>query len=85
MAHTADTVQFLHRVPLFQGFNNRQLGSWPSAASSANSRRARAWSPRARAVKDSIVIVSGKAEAVRERSDGDEGRREHVRPHRFLR
>jgi CRP-like cAMP-binding protein len=70
MASTADTIQFLNRVPLFQGLNHRQL-----------ERLARSFVERSFPAGENMVtqgqggigffiIVSGKAEAVRTRSDG---------------
>jgi CRP/FNR family cyclic AMP-dependent transcriptional regulator len=71
MASTTDTtVQFLHKVPMFQGLNDRQL-----------ERLARSFVKRSFPAGENMVtqgqggigffiIVSGKAEAVRTRSDG---------------
>ena len=70
MADVKETVDFLNRVPLFQGLKNRQL-----------KRLAGKFVPREYAAGQAIVtqdkggegifiIVSGQAEAIRERADG---------------
>ena len=70
MADVKETVDFLNRVPLFRGLKKRQL-----------ERLARKFMPRGYAAGQAIVtqdkggegffiIVSGKAEAIREQADG---------------
>ena len=70
MADVKETVDFLNRVPLFRGLKKRQL-----------ERLAKRFVPREYAAGEAIVtqdkggegiftIVSGKAEAIRERADG---------------
>ena len=70
MADVKKTVDFLNRVPLFRGLKKRQL-----------ERLAKRFVPREYAAGEAIVtqdkggegiftIVSGKAEAIRERADG---------------
>ena len=70
MADVKETVDFLNRVPLFRGLKKRQL-----------ERLAKRFVPREYAAGQAIVtqdkggegifiIVSGKAEAIRERADG---------------
>ncbi len=71
MASTADTtIQFLHKVPMFQDLNDRQL---EKLARSFVERRFSAGEDMVTQGQGGVgffVIVSGKAEAVRERSDG---------------
>src|SRR5687767_9704578 len=71
MQTTKQTVSFLERVPLFAGLKPRQLEAL------ANRFVERQYAPDAAIVTQGqggegfFVIVSGKAEVVRERSDGE--------------
>ncbi len=70
MASTTDTIQFLHRVPLFQGLNNRQLEKLARYFVERHFPAGENMVTQGQGGLGFFIIVSGKAEAVRARSDG---------------
>jgi CRP/FNR family transcriptional regulator, cyclic AMP receptor protein len=70
MATTTDTIQFLQRVPLFQGLNNRQLGRLAERCIERKYAAGQSMVTQGQVGQGLFVIVSGKAEATRERLDG---------------
>jgi CRP/FNR family cyclic AMP-dependent transcriptional regulator len=71
MATTADTIRFLQRVPLFQGLNNRQLGKLAERCIERKYAAGQSMVTQGYGAEGFYVIVSGKAEAIRERVDGE--------------
>ncbi len=70
MANT-DTIQFLQRVPLFQGLNNRQLGKLAQRFVERHYAAGQNMVTQGEGGEGFFVLVSGKAEAIRARSDGE--------------
>ena len=71
MATTADTIRFLQRVPLFQGLNNRQLGKLAERFVERKYAVGQSMVTQGQGGEGFFIIVSGKAEAIRARADGD--------------
>ena len=71
MAHTGDTIQFLQRVPLFQGLNNRQLKKLAERFVERRYAAGEAMVTQGQGGEGFFILVSGKAEAVRARGDGE--------------
>ena len=70
MATTANTIQVLQRVPLFQGLNSRQLGKLAERCIERKFPTGQSMVTQGYGGEGFYVIVSGKAEAIRERADG---------------
>lgn len=70
MATTAETIQFLQRVPLFQGLDNRQLGKLAQRFVERHYAAGQDIVTQGQGGAGIFIIVSGKAEAIRARSDG---------------
>jgi CRP/FNR family transcriptional regulator len=71
MANTGDTIQFLQRVPLFQGLNNRQLKKLAERFVERHYAAGEAMVTQGQGGEGFFILVSGKAEAVRARADGE--------------
>ena len=71
MATTANTIQFLQRVPLFQGLNNRQLGKLAERCIERKYAAGQEMVTQGYGAEGFYVLISGKAEALRERADGE--------------
>ena len=71
MATTADTIRFLQRVPLFQGLNSRQLGKLAERFVERKYAAGQSMVTQGQGGEGFFIIVSGKAEAIRVRADGD--------------
>jgi CRP-like cAMP-binding protein len=72
MATTANTVQFLHRVPLFGGLNDRQLGKLAQRFVQRRYAAGESMVAQGEGGEGFFLIVSGKAEARRRRADGEQ-------------
>ena len=70
MTPTGNTIQFLQRVPLFQGLNDRQLAKLAERCIERKFAAGQEMVTQGYGAEGFYVIVSGKGEAVRERSDG---------------
>jgi CRP-like cAMP-binding protein len=71
MAHT-DTVRFLHQVPLFQGLNNRQIKKLAERFIERHYAAGQSMVTQGQGGEGIFIIVSGKAEAIRARADGEQ-------------
>lgn len=71
MANIKETAQFLQKVPLFQGLKNRQLERLAKRLVEREYPAGREIVTQGHGGEGFFIIVSGKAEAVRERSDGE--------------
>lgn len=72
MADAGDTIQFLHRVPLFQGLNKRQLQKLAERFIERRYAAGDAIVTQGRGGEGFFILTSGKAEAVRTRVDGEQ-------------
>jgi CRP/FNR family transcriptional regulator, cyclic AMP receptor protein len=70
MATTANTIQFLQRVPLFQGLDNRQLGKIAQRLIERHFAAGQPMVTQGDVGQGLFIIVSGRAEATRARLDG---------------
>ena len=70
MAKTAEVVSVLQRVPLFHGLNKRQLETLAKTFVERNYKAGQAIVTQGKGGEGFFLIVSGKAEAVREQMDG---------------
>jgi CRP/FNR family transcriptional regulator len=66
----SETIEFLKRVPLFDGLNKRQLAQLEKRFVSRSYGSGEAMVTQGEGGEGLFVIVSGAAEAVRERADG---------------
>jgi CRP/FNR family transcriptional regulator, cyclic AMP receptor protein len=71
MATTAETIRFLQHVPLFQGLNNRQLEKLAERCIQRKYAAGQSMVIQEYNAQGFFVITSGKAEAIRERADGE--------------
>jgi len=71
MADTSDNVRFLQNVPLFEGLNNRQLTKLAGRFIERKYAAGQEIVTQGLGGEGFFVIVSGKAEAVRTRADGE--------------
>lgn len=71
MVNTANVVQALQQVPLFQELNNRQLGKIAQRFVERQYEAGKEIVTQGQGGEGFFVLVSGKAEAVRVRSDGE--------------
>ena len=71
MSDLKQTVGFLQKVPLFQSLNNRQLELLAKRMVERQYDGGQSIVTQGRGGEGFFVVVSGKAEAFRERSDGD--------------
>ena len=65
-----DTVSFLHKVPLFQSLNKKQLEQLSTWLVKREYAAGQTIVEQGKGGEGFFIIVSGKAEATRERSDG---------------
>ncbi len=72
MVSTANIVQALQHVPLFQNLNNRQLGKLAQRFVERKYEGGKEIVTQGQGGEGFFVIVSGKAEAIRVRSDGEQ-------------
>lgn len=70
MSDLKQTVGFLHKIPLFQGLNNRQYEHLAKRMVERTYDTGKAIVSQDQGGEGFFIIVSGKAEALRERSDG---------------
>ena len=70
MANVKETVGFIHKVPLFQGLNKRQLERLARSFVNREYVAEQAIVTQNRGGEGFFVIVSGGARAIRQRSDG---------------
>lgn len=70
MSDLKQTVGFLHKIPLFQGLNNRQYEHLAKRMVERTYDAGKAIVSQDQGGEGFFIIVSGKAEAFRERSDG---------------
>ena len=70
MSDLKQTVVFLHKIPLFQGLNNRQYEHLAKRMVERTYDAGQAIVSQDQGGEGFFIIVSGKAEALRERSDG---------------
>jgi CRP/FNR family transcriptional regulator, cyclic AMP receptor protein len=70
MATRADTIQFLQRVPLFQGLDNRQLDRVAQRLIERHFPAGERIVTQGQVGQGLFIMVSGRAEATRERLDG---------------
>ena len=70
MINVKDTIGFMQRVPLFQGLKNRQLELLAKRFVERNYQAGQAIVTQGHGGEGFFLVVSGKAEAIRERSDG---------------
>jgi CRP/FNR family cyclic AMP-dependent transcriptional regulator len=70
MTTTANTIQFLQRVPLFQGLNDRQLGRIAQRLIERHFPAGQRMVTQGEVGQGLFIIVSGRAEVTRERLDG---------------
>jgi CRP-like cAMP-binding protein len=70
MSDLKQTVEFLHKIPLFQGLNNRQYEHLAKRMVERTYDAGKAIVNQDQGGEGFFIIVSGKAEALRERSDG---------------
>jgi CRP-like cAMP-binding protein len=70
MSDLKTTVGFLHKVPLFSGLNNRQYEHIAKRMVERTYEAGQAIVNQGQGGEGFFIIVSGKAEALRERSDG---------------
>jgi CRP/FNR family transcriptional regulator, cyclic AMP receptor protein len=70
MSDLKQTVGFLHKIPLFQGLNNRQYEHLAKRMVERTYDAGKAIVNQDQGGEGFFIIVSGKAEALRERSDG---------------
>lgn len=71
MVNTTNIVQALQQVPLFQELNNRQLGKIAQRFVERHYEAGKEIVTQGQGGEGFFVLVSGKAEAVRVRSDGE--------------
>lgn len=71
MSSPQNIVDFLHRVPLFYGLNDRQLKKLASRFVSRKFAAGEAIVTQGDGGEGVFIIVSGRAEAIRERANGD--------------
>ena len=70
MSDLKQTVGFLHKIPLFQGLNNRQYEHLAKRMVERSYDAGKAIVNQDQGGEGFFIVVSGKAEALRERSDG---------------
>ena len=70
MSNSEQTIEFLTRVPLFDGLKKRQLGKLANRFVSRRYEAGEAIVTQGRGGEGMFILVSGSAEAIRERSDG---------------
>ena len=70
MSDLKQTTSFLHNVPLFQSLNDRHLGQLAKRMVERDYAAEQPIVSQGKGGEGFFIIVSGKAEAVRERSDG---------------
>ena|SRR5215510_13668039 len=70
MSDLKQTVGFLHKIPLFQGLNNRQYEHLAKRMVERTYDAGKAIVNQDQGGEGFFIIVTGKAEALRERSDG---------------
>jgi CRP/FNR family transcriptional regulator, cyclic AMP receptor protein len=70
MSDLKQTIGFLHKIPLFQGLNNRQYEHLAKRMVERTYDTGQAIVNQDQGGEGFFIIVSGKAEALRERSDG---------------
>jgi len=70
MSDLKQTVGFLHKIPLFQGLNNRQYEHLAKRMVERRYDAGKAIVNQDQGGEGFFIIISGKAEALRERSDG---------------
>jgi CRP-like cAMP-binding protein len=70
MINIQDTIRFLERVPLFHGLNHRQLERLARRFVERDFPANHAIVTQGQGGEGFFIVVSGKAEAVRERADG---------------
>jgi CRP-like cAMP-binding protein len=70
MSDLKQTVVFLHKIPLFQGLNNRQYEHLAKRMVERTYGAGHAIVNQDQGGEGFFIIVTGKAEALRERSDG---------------
>jgi len=70
MANVKETIGFIHKVPLFQGLNKRQLERLAKRFVDREYAAEQAIVTQNRGGEGFFVIVSGGARAIRQRSDG---------------
>jgi CRP/FNR family cyclic AMP-dependent transcriptional regulator len=70
MVNTKETIGFMQRVPLFQGLKNRQLELLAKRFVERNYQVGQAIVTQGHGGEGFFLVVSGKADAIRERSDG---------------
>lgn len=70
MSDLKQTVGFLHKIPLFQGLNNRQYEHLAKRMVERTYDAGKAIVSQDQGGEGFFIIVTGKAEAFRERSDG---------------
>lgn len=68
----SDTIQFVQRVPLFQGLNNRQLKKLAERFVERRYAAGDAMVTQGQGGEGFFILVSGKAKAVRTRNDGEQ-------------
>jgi CRP-like cAMP-binding protein len=66
-----NTTEFLTKVPLFDGLNKRQIGRLATRFVSRHYEAGEAIVTQGRGGEGLFILVSGSAEAMRERADGD--------------
>jgi len=71
MSDLKQTVSFLHKVPLFQGLNNHQLEHLAKRMVQRTYASGQPIVNQGQGGEGFFVVVTGKAEALRERSDGE--------------
>ena len=80
MSDLKQTIGFLQNVPLFHSLNNRQLELLAKRMVEREYASAQAIVTQDKAGEGFFIIVSGKAEALRQRSDGARHRRRRRAP-----
>lgn len=70
MAKTAEIVKVLQRVPLFRGLNKRQLETLAKTFVERKYKAGQAIVTQGKGGEGFFLVISGKAEAVREQADG---------------
>jgi len=71
MANAGDTIQFLHQVPLFQGLNNRQLKKLAERFVERHYTAGQSIVTQGQGGEGFFILISGKADVVRARTDGE--------------
>ena len=72
MINIKETIGFLHKVPLFQGLNNRQLEHLAKRFVEREYAAGKEIVTQGQGGEGFFILVSGKAEATRSRADGSQ-------------